>query len=446
MLAERISRTRAYLSSAGLGPMFVKALAGSSLVRILSMLFSFGVGVQLARGLGVRGYGYYGLALSIITMAGIPGELGLSRLVAREVAIASALDDRGALSGVIRWSAKTCWLLSAIVSAAIAIAGTILMVRGSPVLGAAVLLGIPTIPLLALSRIYGGALQGLRFITLGQIPANVLRPLFLSVLLFAALIVGALTPPMAMALSSVTAGIVYLIARAWLNARHSAPVSSAFVATPGAWLASTIPLALTDGMRTLQLELTAVLLGALTIPSEVGLFRVAVVVGTLTAAPMLIVSHTAPPMIARLHAQKDRRGFQKVVTHSAWVQTLGVLLVSLPVLIWPEFLLSIVFGAGFAPAAPAMRIVIFGQIMNAAFGTNVAVLNMTRHERRVTRAMMIGVALNILIVLLLAGRLGTIGAALGFVGSLLCWNVITWVDARRLLSVDTSVLAVLRRA
>ncbi|HEY8434522.1 MAG TPA: oligosaccharide flippase family protein, partial [Sphingomicrobium sp.] len=254
--------------------MFVKALAGSSLVRILSMLFSFGVGVQLARGLGVRGYGYYGLALSIITMAGIPGELGLSRLVAREVAIASAHNEKAAVGGVIRWSARTCWLLSAIVSAAIAIAGVILVLRGSPILGAAVLLGIPTIPLLALSRIYGGALQGLHFITLGQMPANVIRPLFLSVLLFGALLVGAMTPPVAMALSSVTAGLVYLIARAWLNDRHSAPASGGFVATPRAWLASTIPLALTDGMRTLQLELTAVLLGALTIPSEVGLFRV----------------------------------------------------------------------------------------------------------------------------------------------------------------------------
>jgi O-antigen/teichoic acid export membrane protein len=412
------------------------------------MIASFALGVQLARGLGVQGYGYYGLALSIITMAGIPGELGLSRLVAREVAIASAHNDRAAITGVIRWSAKTCWILSALVAAAIAVAGAILIWTGSLVLGAAVLLGIPTIPLLALARIYGGALQGLHHITLGQMPANVLRPLFMSLLLFGALLLGAMTVPIAMALSSATAGIVYLIARAWLNTHHSDAASDAFVPTPRVWLASTLPLALTDGMRALQLELTAVLLGAMTIPAEVGLFRVAVVVGTLTAAPMLIVSHAAPPIIARLYAQKNGRGLRKVVRTSAWLQTTGVLLISLPVLIWPEFLLNLVFGAGFAPAAAAMRIVIAGQIANAAFGTNVAILNMTRHERHVTRAMTFGVIVNVATVLLLAKPLGTVGAALGFVASLLCWNVITWMDARRILLVDTSVLTLVtgRRA
>ena len=68
------------------------------------MVASFAVGVQLARLLGVEGYGYYGIALSVVTIAGIPGEMGLSRLVTREVASASAKGDLPHLFGAVRWT------------------------------------------------------------------------------------------------------------------------------------------------------------------------------------------------------------------------------------------------------------------------------------------------------------------------------------------------------
>src|SRR4051794_9861103 len=109
LFVEGLKRARAYMFAPGLGPLFVRSLAGSSIIRIASMLASFAVGVQLARGLGVSGYGYYGLALSIITMGAIPGELGLSRLVTREVSTATVRGDDAELFAIIRWADRTCW-------------------------------------------------------------------------------------------------------------------------------------------------------------------------------------------------------------------------------------------------------------------------------------------------------------------------------------------------
>jgi O-antigen/teichoic acid export membrane protein len=117
-----------------------------------------------------------------------------------------------------------------------------------------------------------------------------------------------------------------------------------------------------------------------------------------------------------------------------------VLVLGLPLLIAPELLLSLVFGAEFGSAATALRIVVLGQVANAAFGPNVPLLNMANQERRVTRAMMIGVILNAVTVVFLAHNWGIVGGALGFVASLLCWNVLTWLDARRFLGVETSIL------
>ena len=404
------------------------------------MLASFLVGIQLARGLGVQGYGYYGLALSIVTIASIPGELGLPRLVNREVAIAAAKDDLATLFGVLRWADRTCWLASGTLAVVVAITAAVLYSRGSTAIALGLVAGIPVIPFMALSRIRGDALQGLHYITLGQVPANLLRPLFLSVLILFASIQGWLSPAVAMGLNSITAIAVYVIAYRLLSKRVPKTVPPVLVTAGRRWLGSTIPLALTDGMRMLQLELTTVLLGILTLPADVGLFRIAVVTATMAATPMVILNRVNMPMISRLYARSEWGPLQKVVTYSAYLQTAGVVLLSLPLLLFPEFLLSLVFGASFAPAAAALRIISLAQIANAAFGPNVALLNMTHNERRVTRAMIVGVTLNAITVLLMARMFGMVGGAFGFVVSLLSWNILTWLDARRILGVETSVL------
>ena len=87
-----------------------------------------------------------------------------------------------------------------------------------------------------------------------------------------------------------------------------------------------------------------------------------------------------------------------------------------------------------------------GQIANAIFGPNAPLLNMTHHERRVTRAMAIALVVNIVGVVVLANVWGMLGAAVAFVLALICWNVVAWIDAKRLLGIETSILGVLRIA
>ena len=106
-IRKHISRASTYVTGAGLGPLLVRSVTGTAAVRLSAMVASFAVGVQLARVLGVSGYGYYGMAVAVITLAGIPGEMGLPRLVTREVAAAKARGDLAVLFGVLRWADRT---------------------------------------------------------------------------------------------------------------------------------------------------------------------------------------------------------------------------------------------------------------------------------------------------------------------------------------------------
>jgi O-antigen/teichoic acid export membrane protein len=445
-MRQRIARARSYVTGEGLGAFLVRSVAGTGAVQLLGMAVGFLVGVQLARGLGVSGYGYYGIAMAVITLATIPGTLGIPKLVTREVAAAHSRGDAGAIHGVLRWADRTCWRISVAIAFALAIGAAIAWARGAPLLGAAILFGAPMIALLPLASIRAGALRGLHDIVLGQLSNMLVRPLAMSILLFVGFSAGvAIGAPTAMALNSVTAVGALVLTQYWLARRLPAgePVRSA--EQERGWMASSIPMALTDAVQSLQQQLSVLVLGILAAPAEVGLFRVAIAILPVIAVPTTVVNVVVLPMISRLHSEGDRPRLQRLVTASALMRFTGVVLLSLPLLFAAEPLLRLVFGESYVPAANTIRIVAFASMIGSAFGPNAAVLNMTGHERRVTRAVSIALILNVAVIALLAPRLGSLGSAIGILAGQICWNLLLWIEAKRRLSVETSIFGIVAR-
>ncbi len=436
---EQVGRLKRYLLGSGLGPFLIRASAGSGAIHAAGMLLAFLVGLQLARGLGVEGYGVYGIAMAVIAVVSIPGEFGLPRLVTREVAAASASGDLPRLFGVIRWADRVSLRVALPLSAIIALGGFLVTSRNSSPVAVAIAIGAPIIPLVALAKIRGAALQGLHFIVRGQIPFRLLRPLAFSLLL---LVLFTFWPEAdaadAMALNGITAAIALLVGYLWLRDRLP-PRPASLVHTSG-WLASTVPMALSDGMRILQMNLIVLILGLLMAPEQVGLFRIAASTVVAIAAPIGMMNLTVSPVMAKLFAEGDRRRLQQVVTHTARVMALAVVGLSLPFLLWGEALLSFAFGREFVPALPALLILCVGQIFSAAMGPSGSLLMMTGHEKRVTRASAISLTLSVASAVVLVPYWDLLGAAFALAFAITTWSVLTWRDATRLVAVQTSLL------
>lgn len=411
------------------------------------MAATFLVGIQLARGLGVQGYGQYGIAMATISLVSIPGEFGLPKLVTREVAAAAAQDDLPRLFGVIRWANRTSMLIALPAAALMALGAYFFMGTGSRPVFAAILLGSPMVCLIALAKVRGAALQGLHFIVLGQVPATLLRPLLFSLLL---LLVFSFAPnagpASAMALNSITAVAILVVAQVWLVQRLPGPRPRTFSRAGRGWLGSAFPLALTDGIRVVQAQLTIVLLGLLAAPDQVGLFRIASATAIMVTIPTTFIGAAASPVVARLHAEADIHRLRRLSNHATQAMAAGVIGLTLPLVLLGPGLLAFVFGPDFAPAYPAMLVLCFGYILNACFGLNVILLIMSGHERRVTRAFAISLFIGIAAMLCLVPWFGMLGAAIASILFLTVWNVIAWRDARRILAVDTFVLAPLFNA
>lgn len=117
------------------------------------------------------------------------------------------------------------------------------------------------------------------------------------------------------------------------------------------------------------------------------------------------------------------------------------LALTLPFLVAGAPLLSIIFGEEFGDASSSLLVLCSSVVINGFFGANAALLNMTGHHARVTRASGVSLVLFALAAPILIGVQGTIGAAIATALSMLTWSFLMWRDAQRLLALDTSFMS-----
>ena len=129
-----------------------------------------------------------------------------------------------------------------------------------------------------------------------------------------------------------------------------------------------------------------------------------------------------------------------MVTMTAWWAALSGLAIALPLLDLAGFVLSM-FGDSFTAASGALRILLLGQLVNAATGSVGSLLTMTGHERAAAVVLAVAAAAQIALGLVLIPRLGAEGAALANTASLVGWNAVMAVLVWKKLGIVPSVLA-----
>jgi len=426
--------------------LLVKALGGSTAVRLIGMGFGFLVGVQLARGLGTDGYGTYGLAMSIIALLMIPTEFGLPILVVRETASSVAKREWGKFRGLLAWSARFIIGVSLLVS--LVVVGVLLL--GPPLanrsLAATMMLGLPLIPLVALGKTRSAALRGLRKIVRGQVPDSVVRPGVHSLLLFLTAVFAInLTPNIAMGLGVMGATVALVCAIVML--RRAMPDEARDVAAEihgSAWRASCLPMAMTEGMRTVQGHMVLLILGAVASVSAVGVYKVAVAVNLLIATPTGIFIAVSAPLISEFAATGERGHLQRLLSWTSAGMVAATLAMAAPIFVAGPYLIARVFGEEFREAALPLQILCVGAILTATAGTAGTLLNMTGHERLVRRASLISLLLLGALLPVFIWSWGTVGAALASVVASFVWRQQMAQACRKMLGLEPGLWGLLK--
>jgi O-antigen/teichoic acid export membrane protein len=401
--------------------------------------------VFLARTLGASDYGRYSLLQSWVAMASVLGGLGLDRLLVKYVAVAVARQEWASLKGVLRWSRGAVGVASLLACALLALAwpAGLAKVVGSRQEYFGLAAGL--VLLTTMSQVQQAALRGFRWVVISQVPDGLIQPavkvagvglvylagqhrLSLHAVLVVMIVAG---------LTGCGVGAAALSQATPPQVRRS-PSSYAFKA----WTTSSLTLLLLGGFEIMNGQVDILAMGMWG-AGTVGVYAVIQQIARLLPFGLTVVTLVCLPDLARLHALGDQRGLQGLLRESTrlgfWVSgALGLGLAAISPWLLPYLRVD-------EPSARAgLAILATGQLINAAFGPVAGILVMAGHERVVTLALGLGLAINTLLCMLLIPRYGILGGALASTAGLVIWNLVLAWEVQRRLQLTPTILALAR--
>jgi O-antigen/teichoic acid export membrane protein len=460
-LRDRVLESRAgrQISGSSLKARLIRGAGGTYALRVSNTGLKFLTSLVLARLLGADGFGVYNFAMAWLVLLTVPALFGVDRLLVRDLAIYHGRAAWGLMRGLLRFAGRMSLSVALVLSAATAgIAWLTYELTGRPALLSTkqgelaltalytLLIALPMLPLWALMLVQQYAIQGLHHIVTGQTAEQIVRPGLFLAAISAAYVVGVRigSPEPAMALQLVVTIIALVYGVSLL--RHLTPpevYQTSPVMTTRLWIASAIPLAMSQGLATLNQQADALMLGIMRGAGAVALFAVAQQ-GTQLLALLLVSANIAlAPNIAHLHAAGRRHELQRTLTQSARLVLAGTLPLALAFLVGGHFYLSI-FGAEFERAHTALNILVVAQLFNMATGSVGLLLMMTNHERSALAGIGAGTAVHVGLNMVLIPQQGIDGAAVAILASQVVNNLVQIGLAWHFVGIHTTVLGEIR--
>jgi O-antigen/teichoic acid export membrane protein len=169
------------------------------------------------------------------------------------------------------------------------------------------------------------------------------------------------------------------------------------------------------------------MLGALKSSADVGLYNAAQPLATFISAPLGAMGLIYVPVASGLYAQGSMPEMRKnfsILTKWLCAATLPLFLI---LFLFPETVLSFLFGTSYAPAATTLRILSLGFTINNFMGPNGGTLIAMGEARFMMWATLATAALNVGLNIALIPPLGIEGAAIASIAAIISINlIVSW--------------------
>ncbi len=382
----------------------IAGFAGQAALRLLQLATS----AVLARALGVAGFGDYGYLVAVLTFFQFLGDLGVEKIAVREIARDPA---RGAAL------AGAAIALRAALSLAAAAAAVVFFLAAAPSadlarLGVLCALALP----LTLGSIYPAFYQAVLRVP-AAVRITVVQGAIASVLLLAAALLPFIAPGLRgarLALAAAAfalAGPIALAASAWLARADLRPRLAVDREAWGRLLRAAAPLAFNSICILVCLRADQVILREVRGAEALGRYGAALrLYDALTMVPAVLLL-SGFPLMARAASEAPER----LARTAAWnyrVLSAFILPVALAVTIVAEPLLRGLFGAPYAPAAPALALLTWSLFFSFSAMVTFDAITAAGRQRLFVALSIFTTAVNLSLNLWLIPRMGVTGAAI----------------------------------
>ena len=383
-------------------------------IKLFNIAAAFLVTLLLAKVGGPSVLGSYALAIQTAQLLTVLAIFGMDQVMIREVAGRLHAGELGGAGAHVRGHLRFVLPVVAIV-----ISSSLLLYAlyaFLPIATARDPMFLLSVGFLVVNAFYCLALALLRALA-NQLRAQVFDGLYnwpLALVLGLALLAGwQINAADAVLMASLCMGIpvVFMVRIIWHEVRKWGPPSLEAV---DSGLRVGAPFMATAFLLAFSAWLPLFLVGLTGTPEDVGRYRVAFQL----AMPMMVIYSTTCTMLTADFAGDYRQGRLDVLRrryHRSVRLVTGINLpIALPLLIWPDAVVRLVFGPGFDDSADILRILVVSQCVMMLMGPAGVVIVMAGREKLGLLLNVIGVGVLLALCLLLQPVLGVLGIAISF--------------------------------
>ena len=415
---------------------------GAFAVKMVALASAFFLQVLLARILGLEGFGIYIYALTWMNFGALLGRLGMDTASVKLVSAYKATQALRKLSGFLLFSRR--FALSFGLGAGITSLALFNLID-SPVRESLIhpiwIACLVLTPLNALIFTMNAQLRGFKCIARSQAANDVVRPLF--VILIMAFIYYTVQTQVSAVVALFThvfsALLVLIIMHRLLKKyRVDIPDHSHACFEYRHWILTAIPFFFIALANLVMAQADILILGLLSGPTEAGLYAPARRIGNLITIVLTSVNTIAAPLFSELYAQGKIDDLQHTVRMAAkWIFAfsvpicIGVIVFAAPLLL--------LFGPDFRHGYQALQIIAGAQLVNALAGSVGFLMIMSGQQNKASLLMVLCALLNIVLNFLLIPTHGIMGAAWANFITTVLWNFIMLVFTVKLLSINPTI-------
>ena len=401
------------------------ALSGS----LVGLFLAF-IGRLLVARYGTEGeYGVFSLALVILSLCVVMATLGLQDGVSRSIAYARGRNDTERVQKLIPASIVFALAASLVLCFVLLFMSDIIAVGifNEAALSFPLKVFAMAIPFVALINVLVSIFRGFGDVRPTVYFHNILRNMLFLLLL---LVVMFVTLPFAWVFGAYLASLVicciclaiYVIGKLPLSIRFAVRTNTAPEVRE--LLFFSLPLLGVAMLQMITVWTDTLMLGGLRSSAEVGLYSAAHPLSGFISFPLGVMLLIYMPITSGLYADglipEIRRNFS-ILTKWLCSATLPLFLI---LFLFPETVLSLLFGANYAPAANALRILSLGFMINNLLGPNGATLVALGESRFMMWATLVTAVLNVGLNVALIPPFGIEGAAIASISAITSVNLI----------------------
>jgi O-antigen/teichoic acid export membrane protein len=392
-------------------------------LQILGIVVNYSSQILLARWLGATEYGRYDYILNLGIFLSYIAGLGLPNALLKLVPEYEVKKDWGRSRGIICHS----WLYVAITGIFLSVAVTIVVVyfgQKNSLNLPTMLLGVWTIPLLALLRQQMEMSKVLNQFVLAYLPSVIILPIFLVMGIFCLQhYLFPITSSDAIAIFIISL-FVLLALQLWLFCQRLPQewLACKSISVPKEWLSVSLPFLLGDGAYLILNQTDIFMIGFFLDAKQVGIYgaalKTACWINILLTASTTVLATT----FSSLYVQGKQKDLQDLLTKIIGWIFFPALVASCYLFLFGDHVLAL-FGTEFIAAKWSMLVLVVGQLVNVASGCVGYIMQLTGYNYQCTYVYVCGTLINLVLSIILIPLLGILGGAIATAVTMIVWNI-----------------------